>query len=232
MDPARPIMEISLPLEKFADQIVKNETLRLQYAMGGSGNVSPGTLNCSLHWLYSRGKFYTNIIDMLDRELKRDTEAKKDSEENLRALYSLFPATNEHMPKQINFASVARFNDFSPMVSKTEPTLGQATKGNSPWARPIMYLCYFLILAAILACFLKPQFLDVALFYSVMPGLHLHYICTQQCAKDDLQDGDNLHCNSCAQHRSRHHLVGVLPLSTNVLTPSLGGALSTLTLIH
>lgn len=168
-------MEASIPLEKFSEQIVKNETVKLYYTTGGANTASPGSLNCSFHWLYSRGKFYTNIIDLLDRELKKDTEAKKDSEENLRALYSLFPATTQYMPKQVNFASVARFNDFSPMVSKTEPTLGQATKGTSQWSKPIMYLCYLLMMVAFLACYMKVQFLDVDLPDLGMLGLSLYH---------------------------------------------------------
>jgi hypothetical protein len=222
-----PIMEASIPLEKFAEQIVKNETVKLYYSTGGMNTASPGSLNCSFHWLYSRSKFYTNIIDLLDKELKKDTEAKKDSEENLRALYSLFPATSQYMPKQVNFASVARFNDFSPMVSKTEPTLGQATKGTSQWAKSIMYLCYFLMIIAILACFMKAQFLDVLSYDSGLFGLSIHHGHTEQRASNDLQDGYHLHGRHRIQHSTGRHLADLLHGGRLPVTLSLGGTLST-----
>lgn len=115
-----------------------------------------------MQWLYSRAKFYSNIIDMLDRELKTSGDSKKDSEENLRALYALFPSTANLLPRQVNFASLDRFNDFSPVVSQTEPTLGKTSKGMSPWLTPLMYLCFFYLLASLATSFYKSQFLDVS----------------------------------------------------------------------
>jgi hypothetical protein len=154
-----PILETSYPIERLADQLVKNEPLRFHFTDGSA--TSEAVINCSMQWLYSRAKFYTNIIDMLDRELKTNNEAKKDSEENLRALYGLFPSTTSMLPRQVNFASLDRFNDFSPVVSQTEPTLGKTSKGMSPWLSPLMYLCFLYLILSLMTSLYKTQFLDV-----------------------------------------------------------------------
>ena len=159
MNPSVPILETSYSLDRIANQVVRSETLKFLHTDGGSS--SQAILNCSLQWLYSRAKFYTNIIDMLDRELKTNKDEKTDLDENKRALYGLFPSTSAMLPRQVNFASIDRFNDFTPIVSRTEPTIGKSTKGMSPWTKPLMYVCYLYLIVALMCCLLKPQFLDV-----------------------------------------------------------------------
>ena len=125
------------------------------------GIPSNAFVNCNLQWVYSKSKFYTNIIDLIDKDIKRDNQVKADSEENLRALYGLFPSTSLLLPRPVNFASVARFKDLSPMMVSNEPTLGRATKGTSKYSKLLMYAFYGLFLLALVGCIIKAQFLDV-----------------------------------------------------------------------
>jgi hypothetical protein len=173
-----PILETSYPIDRLSDQVVKSEVLRFHYAE--SGSPSDAILNCNMQWLYSRVKFYTNIIDMLDRELKTNNDGKKDAEENLRALYGLFPSTTQILPRQVNFASIDRFNDFSPTVSKTEPTLGKTSRGMSPWLKPLLYICFAFLVVALATSFYKSQFLDVGVNDPGLSSSHVHHFCSDQ----------------------------------------------------
>jgi hypothetical protein len=199
MNPSMPILETTYPIDRLSDQVVRSENLQFQFTDGGG--PSSAIINCSMQWLYSRAKFYTNIIDMLDRELKTSNESKKDAEDNLRALYSLFPSTANVLPRQVNFASVDRFNDFSPIVSRTEPTLGKTTKGMSPWVKPLMYLCYIFLVLAIATCLYKNQFLDVVMVDSDKSSSYVHNLGSQQCAQDEQNHGLCLHRSRRLEHR-------------------------------
>ena len=154
-------MQVAYPLAKLADQVVHNEILRLNFMDGLPSNA---VVNCTLQWLYSRAKFYTNIIDLLDRDIQNDNTKKLESEENLRALYGLFPSTSGMLVKPVNFASVARFTELSPVTAMTEPTLGRATKGTSKYSRPLMYGFFGLFILALACSLIKAQFLDVVSF--------------------------------------------------------------------
>lgn len=157
-NPTVPIMEVPYPLDRLADQLAHPEAIRLNYTDGTTSNA---VVNCNLQWVYSKTKFYTNIIDLIDKDIKRDNQVKADSEENLRALYGLFPSTSLLLPRPVNFASVARFKDLSPITVSNEPTLGRATKGTSKYSKALMYAFFALFILALVGCIIKAQFLDV-----------------------------------------------------------------------
>jgi hypothetical protein len=210
-NPLLPIMEISYPLERLSDQIAHSETLTLQFMDGTASNA---TVNCNMQWLYSRSKFYTNIIDLLDKEIQRDTQDKKAAEEGLRGLYMLFPTFNAVLPRNVNYATMGRFNDLQPKVASNEPTLGRAAKGTSTYARPIMYLSFAIFILAMLCCFIKAQFLDVVdCLTSALHCPDMDYLYNHWCTQNDLQTRPRLHRNDSCQPDPRLRLVLVLQKS-------------------
>lgn len=155
---------------------------------------------------------------MLDRELKTNNDGKKDAEENLRALYGLFPSTTQILPRQVNFASIDRFNDFSPTVSKTEPTLGKTSRGMSPWLKPLLYICFAFLVVALATSFYKSQFLDVGVNDPGLSSSHVHHLCSDQRTCNDQTYGLHLHRLHSAEHLARHYLVLHLRLGMQSLT--------------
>ena len=165
-------MEITYPLDKLADQLQKSETLRLNYE---GGVKSEATINVNLQWVYSKSKFYTNIISMLDKDINREHETQQNAQDSLRSLYELFPSTANALPRQVKFSSLDRFREFSPVVSANEPTLGKAGKDADSYTTFIMYFCILLLLVGLFISYLKAQFLDVG-FVPTQIGLAALFI--------------------------------------------------------
>lgn len=196
------------PLEKLADQLQKSETLRLNYEGGAK---SQATLNVNMQWVYSKSKFYTNIINMLDKDINSDRTTLNNAQESIRYLYELFPSTANALPRQIKFSSMDRFREFSPVVSANEPTLGKAGRDSDSYTTFIMYFCIFLLIVSLFISFLKGQFLDVVLTLTVdQHSFPLHHVDSQRCPQNDTQNGHDLLRLACTLTDPRLRLVVVL----------------------
>lgn len=158
-NPNAEVMAINFSMERLADQVVHAETLNPIYkeTRGPSG----AEIKVNMQWLYSRSKFYTDIIDLTDKELKTHSLSKADAEENLRLLYLMTPSTAKIAPVKVNFASVARFNEMTPKVTSSEPTLGASAKGSTQAGKASMSMCMLIVVLAIFSSLIKAQFLDV-----------------------------------------------------------------------
>ena len=152
-------MVLSYNMDRLSDQVAHSETLKPIYKE--TKGPSDASINVNMQWVYSRSKFYTDIIDLTDKELKTHTQNKTSAEDNLRLLYLMTPSTAKIAPAKVNFASVARFNEMAPKVTSSEPTLGAAAKGNSQAGKASMSMCMLIVVLAIISSLIKAQFLDV-----------------------------------------------------------------------
>lgn len=152
-------MARSYPLEKLSDQIAHNETITFNFI--DKGTPSSAELQVVLQWVHSKSLFYTDIIDMTDKELKKNRQLRQSDEDKLKDLYGVTPSTARIMPVKVNFASVTRFEEIQPKLSGNEATLGGAIKGNSASGKASMTISMILVVVSLLTSLIKPQFIDV-----------------------------------------------------------------------